>query len=258
MSLAPVTARALAPCVHGFFTRVGGVSSGLYESLNCGRGSDDAPGAVAENRRRVAAHLGVAGLVSVSQVHSAHAITVTGPLEDPRPRADALVTDRPGLALAVLSADCAPLLLADPEAGVAAAAHAGWRGALDGVAEETVGAMERLGAARGRIRAVIGPCISQAAYEVGPDFVERFLDDDPETARFFAAGRGDRALFDLPGYLRGRLSAAGVAAEWTGHCTYADPVRFFSHRRAQHRGEADYGRLVSVIVSPAPGGAART
>ena len=160
-----------------------------------------------------------------------------------------MVTDRPGLGLAILTADCAPVLFADHQAGVVGAAHAGWGGALGGVLEATVEAMLGLGAARGRITAVIGPVISQRAYEVGPEYVERFLDDDPGNARFFAGGQGDRAMFDLPGYCLERLRAAGLGlAEWTGHCTYSDEERFFSYRRACHRGEEDYGRLVAAIA----------
>jgi polyphenol oxidase len=234
---------------HGFYTRRGGASSGIFQGLNCGPGSTDLTDAVDINRARVAAHLEVPPdhLVTVHQVHSADVVAVTGPLPD-RPRADALVTATPGVALAILTADCQPVLFCDPQAGVIGAAHAGWRGAKDGVLEATVVAMEALGAARARIHAVIGPTISQSAYEVGPEFVETFLDDDPENARFFAQGKGDRALFDLPAYGLSRLRAAGVGqAEWTRHCTYADEARFFSYRRATHRGEADYGRLISAI-----------
>jgi polyphenol oxidase len=234
---------------HGFYTRRGGASSGIFQGLNCGPGSSDLADAVGINRARVAAHLEVPPdhLVTVHQVHSADVVALTGPLPD-RPRADALVTATPGVALAILTADCQPVLFCDAQAGVIGAAHAGWRGAKDGVLETTVDAMERLGATRARIHAVIGPTISQQAYEVGPEFVETFIDDDPENARFFAGGKGDRALFDLPAYGLARLRAAGVGqAEWTRHCTYADEARFFSYRRATHRGEADYGRLISAI-----------
>jgi YfiH family protein len=159
-----------------------------------------------------------------------------------------MVTATPGIGLAVLTADCQPVLFADAQAGVVGAAHAGWRGSRDGVLAATLDAMEKLGAKRAAITAVIGPTISQAAYEVGPEFVEGFLDDDPQNSRFFAGGKGDRALFDLPGYSLHRLRAAGVGhAEWTRHCTYSDPARFFSFRRTTHAGEADYGRLISVI-----------
>ncbi len=247
-ALTPIGAAELRAVRHGFFTREGGVSTGIYATLNGGPGSADRPDAVAENRARIAAALGASALVSVAQVHGAEVRMVTAPWRGPRPEADAMVTDRPGLALAVLTADCAPVLMADVEAGVVAAAHAGWKGALAGVLEATVAAMARLGARPERVRAAIGPTISQAAYEVGPDFVARFLDADPDTARFFAGGRGDRAQFDLPGYALSRLRAAGVEARWTGQCTYRDPARFFSYRRACHAGEGDYGRLVSAVA----------
>jgi YfiH family protein len=180
-------------------------------------------------------------------VHSADVVMLTAPL-DPRPRADALVTATPGLGLAVLTADCQPVLFSDPQAGVIGAAHAGWRGSRDGVLEATLDAMEALGANRAAITAVIGPTISQAAYEVGPEFLDGFLQDDPDSQRFFASGTGDRMLFDLPGYSQQRLRQAGIGhAKWTRHCTYRDPERFFSFRRTTHAGEADYGRLISVI-----------
>ena len=249
-ALVPIRAPGLAALPHGFFTRAGGVSEGIYAGLNGGPGSGDDPAAVAENRARIAAALGAAALVSAAQVHGTDVLEVTGPLGGTRPEADALVTRTPGLAIGVLTADCAPVLLADPEAGVVGAAHAGWKGALAGVLEATLGAMERLGARRERIAAAVGPTISQPAYEVGPDFVERFTEDDPGTARFFAAGRGDRAQFDLPGYCLARLRGLGVSAAWTGHCTYADPARFYSYRRARHAGEPDYGRLVAAIAVP--------
>lgn len=244
-----ITADALAPFRHGFFTRKGGASSGVFAGLNCGPGSSDLAEVVTINRARVAEAMGVTAdrLVTVNQVHSPDVLTVTGPLAE-RPRADALVTAVPGLAIAVLTADCQPVLMADAEAGVVAAAHAGWRGTKAGVLEATLAAMEDLGADRARVAAVIGPTISQAAYEVGPEFVEEFLDEDPEAARFFAQGPGDRALFDLPAFGLARLRAAGGGqAEWTRHCTYRDPERFFSYRRTTHAGEADYGRLISAI-----------
>jgi YfiH family protein len=244
-----LTAPALAPLRHGFFTRKGGASSGVFRGLNCGPGSSDQAEAVSINRARVAEALGVAPerLVSVHQVHSAEVVTVTGPLVE-KPRADAMVTAVPGLALTVLTADCQPVLLADREAGVVGAAHAGWRGALAGVLEATVAAMAGLGAEPGRIVAVIGPTISQRAYEVGPELFDAFIAEDPEYARFFAGGRGDRMQLDLPGFGLARLRAAGVGhAEWTRHCTYSDPALFFSYRRATHGGEADYGRLLSAI-----------
>ena len=234
---------------HGFFTRKGGASSGIFAGLNCGTGASDQAEIVAINRTRVAEAMGVGpqALVTVHQVHSADAIPVTGPLTD-RPQADALVTATPGVLLGVLTADCQPVLFHDAAAGVVGAAHAGWRGAVDGVLEATIDAMEGLGSQRANIHAVIGPTISQAAYEVGPEFFDRFRDEDPETTRFFANGQGDRLLFDLPGYGLWRLRTAGVGhAEWTGHCTYRDAGRFYSFRRTTHAGEADYGRLISTI-----------
>jgi YfiH family protein len=186
-------------------------------------------------------------LVTLHQVHSARAIPVTGALPA-RPEADAMVTATPGVLLAVLTADCQPVLFHDSAAGVSGAAHAGWRGALDGVLEATLAAMEGLGAKRAATVAVIGPTISQAAYEVGPEFLDRFRDESPDNTRFFTNGPGDRLLFDLPGYGLYRLRAAGIGhAEWTGHCTYRDPERFYSYRRTTHAGEADYGRLISTI-----------
>ncbi len=243
-----ITSDALLPR-HGFFTRKGGASSGIFAGLNCGTGSSDQAEIVAINRARVAEAMGlpVEALVSVHQVHSPDVVTVTAPLSD-KPRADAMVTATPGLALAVLTADCQPVLFADAAAGVIGAAHAGWKGAQGGVLEATLDAMEALGARRGKIAAVIGPCISQPAYEVGQEFFENFTDDAPETRRFFINGAGDRYLFDLPSYGLWRLREAGVGhAEWTRHCTYADPARFYSYRRTTHAGEVDYGRLISVI-----------
>jgi len=243
-----ITSNALAPR-HGFFTRKGGASSGIFAGLNCGTGSSDQAEIVAINRARVAdaMGLGVEALVSVHQVHSPNVVTVTAPLAE-RPRADAMATATPGLALAVLTADCQPVLFADAKAGVIGAAHAGWKGARDGVIEATLDAMEALGARRGDITAVIGPCISQTAYEVGQEFFESFTDDAPEAQRFFVNGNGDRYLFDLPSYGLWRLREAGVGhADWTRHCTYRDPARFYSYRRTTHAGEADYGRQISVI-----------
>ena len=243
-----ITSESL-PVRHGFFTRKGGASSGIFAGLNCGTGSSDLAVAVAINRTRVAGAMGVtdAGLMSVTQVHSADVLALTGPLA-PRPKADAMVTATPGLVLTVLTADCQPVLFADAGAGVIGAAHAGWRGTRDGVLEATLTAMEALGARRQSIHAVIGPTISQAVYEVGPEFYESFTDDDTRARRFFVPGNAGRFLFDLPGYGLWRLRAAGVGlAEWTHHCTYRDPVRFYSYRRTTHAGEADYGRLISAI-----------
>jgi len=249
MMLEIITAPDLAPLQHGFFTRTGGASSGVFAGLNCGTGSSDQADVVAINRERVAGAMGVAAsaLVSVHQVHSADVVALTAAGGDRR-RADAMVTDRPGLALAILTADCQPVLFADAEAGVIGAAHAGWRGALDGVLEATLTGMEQLGARRSHISAVIGPCISQRAYEVGPEFMDQFLAEDPANSRFFVNGTGDRLLFDLAGFGLHRLRGAGVGhAAWTGHCTYSDPQRFYSYRRTVHAREADYGRLISVI-----------
>ncbi|GAA4220669.1 peptidoglycan editing factor PgeF [Sagittula sp. NFXS13] len=249
MTLEIITADSLSPFRHGFFTRRGGASSGVFSGLNCGPGSSDQSEIVQINRARVADAMEVdmPSLVTVHQVHSADAVTVDGPMSDPRPKADALVTATPGLALAVLTADCQPVLFADADNGVIGAAHAGWRGARDGVLEATIDAMVALGAERDSICAAIGPSISQRAYEVGPEFFEDFLAEDMENARFFAGGEGDRMHFDLPSYGLHRMRAAGIEAEWTRHCTYADPDRFYSFRRATHAKEADYGRLISAI-----------
>jgi YfiH family protein len=250
MTLEILTSPAL-PLAHGFFTRKGGASSGVFEGLNCGPGSSDQSDMVAMNRARVAAamEVPVTALATVNQVHSADVVTLdAAPPETARPRADAMVTATPGLALGILTADCQPVLFADPEAGVIGAAHAGWRGALDGVLEATLDAMVAAGARRAAITAVIGPSISQRAYEVGPEFLDRFLAEDPDNSRFFAGGTGDKAHFDLISYGLHRLRAAGIAeALWTGHCTYSEPARFFSYRRSVHKGAADYGRLISTI-----------
>lgn len=244
----PITAPGLGEIRHGFFTRQGGVSTGIYASLNGGPGSKDDPKSVAENRRRIARYLDVETLLSLHQIHSNKVVTVHEPWAAERPKADAMVTNQPGIALGILTADCAPVLFADREAGVIGAAHSGWKGAVGGVLEATIEAMLHLGARRGRIAAVIGPVISQRAYEVGPEFVEKFLDEERDNGRFFAGGKGDRAMFDLPGFCLSRLRAAGVSVEWTGDCTHSDPSRFFSYRRACQKGEADYGRLVAAIV----------
>lgn len=250
LSLEIVTSPLLDGVAHGFFTRRGGASSGIFEGLNCGGGSSDQAAIVALNRDRVADAMGVDQdhLITVNQVHSADVVVLDGPIAD-RPRADGIVTATPGLAIAVLTADCQPVLFADREAGVIGAAHAGWRGAMDGVLEATIDTMEGLGADRGRIAAAIGPAISQRIYEVGEEYFERFFDEDPANARFFVNGEApDKYLFDLPGYGLSRLRAAGIGeAEWTRHCTYRDPDRFYSYRRSVHRGEADYGRLISAI-----------
>ncbi len=250
MTLEILTADSLSPVRHGFFTRKGGASSGVFWGLNCGTGSSDQTEIVSINRARVADALGVGPtqLVGVHQIHSGDAVVVDGPQTE-KPRADALVTATPGVALSVLTADCQPVLFSDPEAQVIGAAHAGWKGAQAGVLESTVDAMIELGAKRDNIRAVIGPSISQRAYEVGPEFFDSFLDEDPENTRFFAGGDGDRMHFDLPGYGLARLRAAGIhSAEWTRHCTYFDSERFYSYRRSVHGKDPDYGRLISAIV----------
>ena len=250
-----IEAPALAPLPkirHAFFTRRGGVSQGIYASLNGGIGSSDAPERVKENRRRMAEALEVApdALISVHQVHSPDAVLVEGPWGPSRPRADAMATNVPGLALAITTADCGPVLFADARSGVIGAAHAGWRGAVTGVLEATLQAMERLGAERSRIVAVLGPTISQAAYEVGPEFVQRFAEEAPGYEHFFRPGKAPgHAMFDLPGFIGARLSAAGIGSFTDlGLCTYSDEERFFSYRRSTHRKEPDYGRLISAIA----------
>lgn len=236
---------------HGFFTRTGGVSEGLFKGLNVGFGSADSPDKIAVNRGRVAEWLGVGpeNLATVHQVHSPGVVVVEEPLTGERPKADALVTDRPGIALGVLTADCGPVLYADAEAGVIGAAHAGWKGALTGVLEATIEAMERLGARRERIAAVLGPAISAENYEVGPEFVARFVAADAANDAYFAAsGKDGHALFDLNRYTLDRLARAGVRASGENRCTYAAEGLFYSYRRATHRNEPDYGRQISAIV----------
>ena len=261
MSLAPLTASLLdRPGVrHGFFTRQGGVSTGIYASLNAGFGSKDDPAAVAENRDRVAKFLGASGgaqLVTGYQVHSKAVATVTAPwAPGAAPQVDGLVTKQRGLVLGVLSADCAPLLFADAEAGVIGACHAGWRGAIGGVAQATVEAMVAQGAKRNRIAAAIGPCIGAASYEVSDEFVATFMDADPANMDFFEPGARDgHAQFDLGNYLLRQLEKLRLgAAELLGADTLADPDRFFSYRRetlANGGAPADYGRLISAICLP--------
>jgi YfiH family protein len=237
---------------HAFFTRNGGVSDGIYDSLNGGIGSHDDPAKVTENRHRMAAQLGVAPeyFLSVHQTHSPDVVVATGPWQGAaRPQADAIVTRSEGLAIGVTAADCGPILLVDPAARVIGAAHAGWKGALSGILESTVGAMERLGAERGGIVAAIGPLIRQHSYEVGGEFVERFIEADAENALFFvAAAREGHAMFDLAGFIRTRLENAGVLMiDDIGVDTYSDE-RFFSYRRSVHRREPDYGRHVHAIA----------
>jgi YfiH family protein len=244
---------ALAGIRHAFFTRDGGVSDGVYASLNGGPGSEDAPANVSENRARMAAMLGVRPdrFLTAYQIHSPDVVTIERPWSaQERPRADAIVTRAPGLAIGVTTADCGPVLLADQQAGVIGAAHAGWRGAATGILEATIAAMERCGADRARMVAAIGPTIRQPNYEVGPEFVARFTAEDGANARFFQPSpRPDHALFDLPGYIAARLARAGVArVEDLGNCTYGDPARFFSYRRSTHHQERDYGRHINAIA----------
>lgn len=249
MTVEVIRAGCLSAVPHGFLGRRGGVSRGTLASLNVGTGSSDDRSAIAENRRRaVEAVLPGARLATVHQVHSADAVYVESAwLQDERPRADAMITDRPRLLIGVLTADCAPVLLADSEAGVVGAAHAGWRGALCGVTDTAIDSMERIGARRGHISAAIGPCIAQASYEVDSAFRAQFVDADPENSRFFAQA-GDELRFDLPAYVRHRLLAAGVDEVETIHLdTYSSPERFYSYRRATHLGEPDYGRQISLI-----------
>jgi YfiH family protein len=243
---------ALPDVRHAFFTREGGVSQGLYTSLNAGIGSGDNPANVKENRTRMAKTVGVAPerFLTAYQIHSPDvAVAENAWRHDSRPRADAIVTKVAGLAVGVSTADCGPVLFADPQARVIGAAHAGWRGALAGVLETTIAAMEKLGAERSRIVAAVGPMISQQNYEVGSEVIEQFTKADPGNARFFASGREGHAQFDLPGFIVAQLGKAGVTqVENLGLCTYADPQRFYSFRRTTHRQEPDYGRHINAIA----------
>ena len=253
---APLSAPALDPLrqagiSHGYFTRVGGVSDGIYQGLNVGLGSNDDQARVRENRHRVAASMGVAPdlLATIYQIHSPDAVTVTGPFGHDRPKADAMVTDQPGIAIGVLSADCGPVLFADPEARVIGAAHAGWKGAFGGVLENTVAAMQRLGAKPERIIAVLGPSIGRDNYEVGPEFIDRFNADDARNERYFTpSAKPGHAMFDLNRYTVDRLARTGAQASMLDRCTYADEDLFYAYRRDTHRKEADYGRQISAIV----------
>ena len=251
--MTPLTSSTLSGVVHGFFGRRGGVSEGVYASLNCGYGSGDDAARVRENRLRVAGRLGAREdhLITVYQVHSADVASVTTPwTRRDTPKADAMVTNVKGIALGVLAADCAPVLLADSAAGVIGSAHAGWKGAIGGVVEATVRAMETLGARPARIRAAIGPCIGQASYEVGPEILARFAEAAAANRYFFRpSGRSGHWLFDLPGYVAARLKGLELAAvEKLNVCTYEHAEQYFSFRRTTHRGEADYGRNLSAIM----------
>ena len=246
-----IRAAALGDIRHGFLGRRGGVSRGVCAGLNCGLGSDDVRDDVVENRRRAAAAVAPgAALVTIHQVHSAEAAVATAPWpDDARPHADAVVTDRPGLVLGIVTADCAPILLADREAGVVAAAHAGWKGAVNGVLASTVSAMIGLGALAERIAAAVGPMIARASFEIDAPVRDHYLAVDPASERFFADGRPGHWQFDLEGFVVSRLADAGVGrVEALGLDTYVDPDRFFSFRRATHRGEPDYGRQLSLIA----------
>ena len=250
MAIEPFRAAALAGVRHGFLGRGGGVSEGVCAGLNVGHGSGDDAAAIAENRRlAVSAVAPRSALVTVHQIHSPTAVRVVEPwLHEDRPRADALVTDRPGLALGILTADCAPVLLADAEAGVVGAAHAGWKGAFSGVIEATVEQMEALGAARTRIVAAVGPCIARRFYEVDAAFLRRFAEAEAENERFFSSGRPGHHQFDLEGFVVSRLAEAGLASiEALGQDTYSQPDIFYSYRRSTHREEPTYGRQISII-----------
>jgi YfiH family protein len=248
-----IRARLLAGVPHGFLGRRGGVSQGVCAGLNVGHGSGDDPLLIEENRRRALGAVAPgAQLVTVHQIHSAEVVEVSAAWpHDARPRADAMVTDRPGLALGILTADCTPVLLADRAAGVVGAAHAGWKGAFAGVLDATVGAMVRLGAVPERIHAAVGPTIGRRSYEVDEGFFARFVDSDEDYDLFFTDGRPGHYQFDLEGFVLARLAAAGVKRiEALGLDTYADPERFYSYRRATRRGEPTYGRQISIIALP--------
>lgn len=260
MSAAPaepvalLRASTLGDVPHGFLGRQGGVSTGLYAGLNVGLGSDDDRAAIIRNRALARdAVLPGSTLVTVHQVHSAEVVTVTAPIaDDARPKADALVTDRPGLLLGVLAADCVPILFADARRGIVGAAHSGWKGALAGVGEATLDAMVALGARHEDIGCAIGPCIGRASYEVGEGFAEPFLARDDEDARFFSAGRPGHLQFDIAGYVAARLAAAGAGRiAMLDEDTYSQPMRFFSYRRSCHASEPGYGRQISLIGLPA-------
>ncbi|MBL4806338.1 MAG: peptidoglycan editing factor PgeF [Rhodobacteraceae bacterium] len=243
----------LAETKHGFFHRGGGVSTGLYDSLNCSRGSNDIPDQIEQNRHLVAKQMGRAGdkIVTLTQIHSATVVTVDNTrFSGPDPTADAMVTGRDDIILAVVTADCAPILFTDPKARIIGAAHAGWNGALNGIIAATIDAMEKIGADRNNITAVIGPCISQQNYEVGQEFAKTFMDTDPDFSRFFINGEADKFYFDLPMFCLAQLRSEQIFdCEWVNECTYANEKKYFSFRRTTHRDEPDYGRQISVITN---------
>lgn len=249
--LCPDISNARTGISHGFFTRNGGTSNGIYRSLNVGLGSRDDQQSVAANRQLICSTLGAdeGRLATVNQVHSADVAVADQAWKDDRPRADAIVTNTPGLAIGILTADCGPVLFADAEAGIVGAAHAGWKGAMDGVLENTISAMEKLGARRSNITATLGPCISQKNYEVGPEYIATFLAHDADNQQYFVpSGKDGHHLFDLPSYVVDRLKVAGVKARALNLCTYADADRYYSYRRSVHKNEPDYGRQISAIM----------
>ena len=236
--------------VHGFFTRQGGVSSGIYQSLNIGPSSADDAQNVRKNRRAILDHLKLAGddIITPWQIHSTEVLEATGPWQGDRPKGDAIVTNRPNIAIGIVTADCGPVLFSDPKNKVIGAAHAGWRGATEGILEATIDKMLDLGAEVENIQATLGPTISGENYEVGPEFIENLHKIDPSSAKFLSPSpRTGHAMFDLPHYIIERLQTIGVSARWTGQCTYADEARFFSYRRTTHKNEPDYGRQISAI-----------
>lgn len=249
MILKPIISPKLQPFTHGFFSREGGNSSGIFKGLNCGFGSADSRVSVEKNRQLICETLSIncKSLVSLYQIHSNKVIILKGPTHN-QIKADAMVTQEKGLALGILTADCQPILFADSYSNVIGAAHAGWKGALSGVIENTIEAMLSLGAKRNRIEAIIGPAISQNAYEVGGEFFDRFILDANENSKFFRSTVGNKMLFDLPAYTLKRLEDAGVTGEWVKECTYENSPKFYSYRRSVHNGHADYGRLMSVIA----------
>ena len=251
MITCPIRSDVLGLGAHGFFTRDGGVSEGIYTGLNCGFGSNDDNENVEQNRTLVSSTLDLepANLATVYQIHSATVVHADGPISEPTPKADAIVTMTKGLGIGVLTADCAPILFRDPSTNCVGAAHAGWQGALKGIGPATINAMVKIGANRDQIHAVVGPCISQHNYEVGEEFLERFLIDEPDHMRFFINGNDGKYHFDLPRFCLNSLRSEKIAnAQWTGHCTYDDAHKFYSYRRSTHLKEVDYGRQISVIT----------